>query len=102
MYFSQVPIPQPPESKRHLVERIAEYVIWLNCGSETDAEGPMAAYFEQLLNGLVYELFFEDDLHAQKLTLLKYLGDAKPPPLDSRDDHMKQTLLNEFFQRFSH
>ena len=39
----------------------------------------MAAYFERLLNGMVYELFFPDDLHAQKLRFFDLLADVVVP-----------------------
>ena len=36
--------------------------------------------FERLLNGLVYELFFPDDLHAKKIRLFEACADAGVKP----------------------
>lgn len=101
MYFSQLPIPQPPEPQRELVGRIAEYVIWLNRLDVAGAQTPIVGYFEQLLNGLVYELFFEEELHAQRLTLFKYLSESKPPRLESISHDMKLGVLKETYERLA-
>ncbi|MBI2890379.1 MAG: hypothetical protein HYY13_06290 [Nitrospirae bacterium] len=41
----------------------------------------MKAYFEQWLNGLVYELFFPGELHARKLTLFDETAKLNLPDL---------------------
>lgn len=43
----------------------------------------MCAYFEQWLNGLVYELFFPDELHGRKLTLFAETAYLNPPDLST-------------------
>jgi len=52
---------------------VANYVI------RHQSESTAAAYFERLLNGMVYELFFPDDLHAQKLRFFDLLGEVDIP-----------------------
>jgi adenine-specific DNA-methyltransferase len=99
MYVSQIPIPQPPEKQRRLVERVAEYVMWLYAESETDTESPQASYFEQLLNGLVYELFFEQELHAEKLFLFEYLEQASPPNIAEFSRSKQKPVITEFYER---
>lgn len=84
MYVSQLPIPQASAQQQRIIETVANYLIWLN-GAEKQRQGVdtlMIGYFEQFLNGLVYELFFPDELHAQKLTLFRYAEDAQLPVLD--------------------
>lgn len=41
----------------------------------------MIAYLEQWLNGLVYELFFPEELKARKLTLFDTTAKLNPPDL---------------------
>ncbi len=101
MYFSQLPIPQPPAANQELVEAIAEYVIWLNRWSAPDNHGPVAGFFEQLLNGLVYELFFEPELHEKRLYLLKYLAESKPPRIAGLSEEKKGSSVTEFYQKAS-
>ncbi|MFI5069968.1 MAG: TaqI-like C-terminal specificity domain-containing protein [Terriglobales bacterium] len=101
MYVSQIPIPQPPEKQRRLVERLAEYVMWLHADSETNTESPQASYFEQLLNGLVYELFFEQELHAEKLFLFEYLEQVGPPKLGQFPKAKQKPIINEFYEKIA-
>ena len=72
-YMQHVPIPHTTPQQQLLIEHVTTAVIGLQ------GEGPVAAYFERLLNGMVYELFFPDDLHAQKLRFFDLLGEAGIP-----------------------
>ena len=56
-----------------MIERVADYII------RNQNEGTVAAYFERLLNGMVYELFFPDDLHAQRLRFFDLLTSVRVP-----------------------
>jgi hypothetical protein len=45
----------------------------------------MVAYWEQVLNGLVYELYFPEELHAAGLRLFDLVGQAFLPALPPKD-----------------
>ena len=100
-YMRTVPLPMPNADQRQLVEHLSEYLIYLNFGGRTEGHGAMSAYFERLLNGLVYELFFESDLHAQKLTFFAHLDAAKPPELASIPPSQRTARLTEFYTQIS-
>lgn len=72
-YSSQLVIPHVTPKQQQMIERVADYVI------RNQNEGSVVAYFERLLNGMVYELFFPDDLHAQKLRFFDLLAEANVP-----------------------
>jgi adenine-specific DNA-methyltransferase len=95
-YMRTVPIPKPAGRQQQLIERLSEYLIYLNSLGAAEGQSAMAAYFERLLNGLVYELFFESDLHAQKLMFFACLDMAKPPRLDSIPKSQRTARLAEF------
>jgi hypothetical protein len=59
----------------------------------------MIEYFEQWLNGLVYELFFRDDLHARKLKLFDETAKLNPPELGKLPEADKMPRLRELFAR---
>jgi hypothetical protein len=61
MYVAQVPIPSSSDYKRELMDGPVKAIV----------AGASDNRLEQLLNGFVYELFFEDDLHARGLTLFE-------------------------------
>ncbi|MBM4094411.1 MAG: hypothetical protein FJ276_34135, partial [Planctomycetes bacterium] len=94
------PIPLATAEQRRACERLAEALIWLHSPSLREdrsyggASGPGAArkpsnaplglmksYFEQWLNGLVFELFFPGELHARKLKLFDETARLNPPDL---------------------
>jgi hypothetical protein len=88
--LKQLPIPHATPEQHQFVERLAEAVL------HTKGQGPAAAYFERLLNGLVYELFFPEDLHAQKLTFFAHLAAAQPPMLATIPKSQRTARLAEF------
>jgi len=99
--MEQLPIPPATPAQTQLVERLSEYLIWLHgpdAPSATDAPqaGLMRAYFEQWLNGLVYELFFPDELHARRLHLFAETAKLAPPPVA---ELKKAQNLRAFFTR---
>jgi len=57
----------------------------------------MVSYFEQWLNGLIYELFFPDELHARKLRLFEETEKMNPPHLANVSESQKLNRLKELF-----
>lgn len=76
MYVAQIPIPPSSERKRELIDGLVKAIV----GGQSDPR------LEQLLNGLVYELFFKDDLHSRGLTLFDEAEDAGFGKLSSLAD----------------
>ena len=96
MYFSQLPIPAANGEQQSLIETIAEYMTWLY-DPQADNDDPKASsFFEQLLSGLVYELFFQHELHGQNLHLFKHVADAKPIRLSSVPASARREHLGAF------
>jgi adenine-specific DNA-methyltransferase len=77
-YMKQVPIPQATIEQQSTIERLADAIIHLK------GQGPAAAYFERILNALVYELFFAEDLHGRKLRFFDLLIATKSPKLTTK------------------
>ena len=59
MYVAALPIPQITKQQRLLIEPLVDAVV----------AGMSRPEYERLLNGLVYELFFPEDLHAKNIRL---------------------------------
>jgi adenine-specific DNA-methyltransferase len=98
-YSGQTPIPNAEASQQKTIEVITEYVIWQYTQTENREDSLLVGYFEQLLNGLVYELFFPDELHAQKLTLFRFVEEVKLPSLASMPEAERAERLAEIFER---
>ena len=58
----------------------------------------MVAYWERVLNGLVYELYFPEELHAAGLHLFDIVAQVKFPSIEKIVDAKKLIVLRELFQ----
>lgn len=75
---SKLPIRLAPKESQRLFGIIVEYVIYL----KNREKSLLCSYFEQLIDGLVYELYFPEEVQAAGKEILPHLGDL--PPVDSR------------------
>ncbi|MDO8722917.1 MAG: TaqI-like C-terminal specificity domain-containing protein, partial [Syntrophales bacterium] len=103
MYVSMLPIPPATSDQQRWCELLAEALIWLH-GPEVkkakdESSGLMVAYFEQWLNGLVYELFFPGEFHTRKLKLFDETARLNPPDLAQVPESSKLAALQEVFTK---
>jgi hypothetical protein len=84
--MEQIPIPAATPEQKALCEALSGALIELHKPEQAGLpeRGLVVTWFEQWLNGLVYELFFPGELHAHGLHLFdeteKLLPDGKLPP----------------------
>lgn len=84
-YVSKLPIPAATPEQKALCEALSGSLIELHRPelANLPERGLIVSWFEQWLNGLVYELFFPGELHARGLHLFaetaKLLPEAKLP-----------------------
>jgi hypothetical protein len=103
MYVSKLPIPSATPEQKSACEALATSLVELHkpVAAGLPERGLMVSYFEQWLNGLVYELFFPAELHARNLHLFDET--AKPenqlPDLNNVDAVAKFEKLKTLFQR---
>lgn len=97
---------KPVERTRHdAIVRLVEWLLWLNREPtliETPQEYPrdplIAAYMEQLVNALVYELYFPKEIHAADLRFFDLVAQHSPPPLSEWEE--KAERLRKIRERF--
>ncbi|MFZ3016855.1 MAG: Eco57I restriction-modification methylase domain-containing protein [Gallionella sp.] len=63
------PIPWPEKTQRDLVADCVKAISEIYQRTGGEVAGTAASRFEQLVNGLVFELFFPDDLHRASIRL---------------------------------
>ena len=67
--------------------------------AEQSARDPlMLAYFEQILNGLVYELYFPEEVHGAGLHLFDLVKQANLPSLDTLPETDRLPHLRTLFE----
>jgi adenine-specific DNA-methyltransferase len=102
-YIEQLPIVIPSERTQAIVVRVVEYLVWLYQVSQDRGsailprERLMTSYYDQMLNALVYELFFPTELHARGLHISDLVGDAGLPPLGSIPEAQRSSQLLQAF-----
>jgi hypothetical protein len=106
MYVSQLPIPNANTAQQGSISNLLEYIIWLNQQPDIANEPTsnprdtlMLGYFEQIINGLVYELFFAEELHAVRLHPFTLVEQARLPKLDEIPEKNRLAVLRETFER---
>ena len=81
MYVSKLPIFKA--NNPTLVEKLVDYVLCIHRHNVSFAQDKlMLEYFEQIINGLVYELYLPEDLHAHGFTFANHLQAENLPTLD--------------------
>jgi hypothetical protein len=88
------PVPDIDLKLQRKFVSIANYIIFLKLqNSET-----MSFYFEQLIDGMVYELYFENEIKQAGCDILKYLDDLPEITEDMEDDE-KLKIITEVFNK---
>ena len=59
----------------------------------------MLGYWEQVLNGLVYELYFTEELHERNLHLFDLVEETGLPALETIPETERLSRLREEFER---
>ena len=96
MYVSAIPIPTASNQQKRCIESAVGCVINRIAAPE----------YERLLNGLVYELFFPEDLHAKGIRLFDActhagIPDWPTPPAETDTSQAAQQARDQFTERAS-
>ena len=96
-FFERVPIKPPIASDEWLFDRLTSYIITAKKVKELSS---MALFFQQLVNGLVYQLYFEKELRLAGIEFLPLLTREVIPPLP--DEKIKHPEVIERVYRILH
>jgi hypothetical protein len=102
--FKKLRIPRADDAQKNHIARLVEYLHYLNgrVTLHSSSAGPrdflMRDYFEQIVNGLVYELYFPEDLHAAGLNLFDLVEKANLPALEDMAEAERLSRLRALFE----
>ncbi len=82
------------DSNKHCFEGLVDYI---QCTKFHNLK-LQTAYFEQLIDGLVFELYFAEEINAANKPLLEHLGELKPLA-DAMTEEEKRTVIQSEFDR---
>tara|TARA_R110000868_G_scaffold98591_2_gene271430 strand:- start:3573 stop:7142 length:3570 start_codon:yes stop_codon:yes gene_type:complete len=78
---------------------IVDYLLFLNTVHNDSLDYKlMTTYFEQIIDGIVYELYFPNLLKEHNRTIIEYLG-VLPKFTDSTSNNEKENIINTVFKR---
>ncbi|MBN1125071.1 MAG: Eco57I restriction-modification methylase domain-containing protein [Sedimentisphaerales bacterium] len=89
-----VPIKKTDFKTQSLFDLVVDYILWLKNSDYNNNTWP--PYFEQIVNSMVYELYFEEELKNANRDVLKYLTDLKPISDDMTDQQKLEIIESEF------
>jgi adenine-specific DNA-methyltransferase len=91
-------------AKHNCIARLVSYILVFNQDDKSPKDGRlsqdklMLQYFEQIINGLVYELYLPEDLHAHGFTFANHLKDENLPTLNENQNN-KLEVIRTIFNR---
>lgn len=92
-----IPIKNPENLERQKFINIVEYIIFLKkYNLQTSRQKLMIVYFEQIINGMFYELYFEEILKKSEKDILKHLTNLKDINNYKTDEEKLNVITNEF------
>jgi hypothetical protein len=102
-----LPIKVADDSIQNIFENLVDYVLFLKEKTDLSTDALIPVYFEQIINGMVYELYFPELLKKHNREIIKHLG-ALPSPNqgEGRDgevetDQKKMKIITEVFNHLN-
>jgi hypothetical protein len=94
MFVEKLPIPKLELDEQAPYIRLVGYVLH----STKHEQKLQSAYFEQLIDGLVYELYFAAEIKAANKEIRRHLGELTPIT-DAMSDEEKMAVIQTEFDR---
>ncbi len=97
LYFEPlqfVPVKKTNYKNQKPFNLIVDYILFL----KSRTIDKMSFYFEQLIDGMVYELYFENEIKQAGCDILKYLNDL-PEVKDEMEDEEKMIIITKVFNK---
>ena len=93
-YVEQIPIPLITKQEQLPYEQLVDYVIL----AKSKADDIVFKFFESLLDAIVFELYFPEEIKSAGKEILKHLGDLKPIT-DEMSEEKKLAIIQSEFER---
>ncbi len=96
-YVEKVPIPELSPSEQEPFVKIVDYILHIRNQKDQSDALKISSYFEQIINGMVYELYFNDLIELSGREIIKHV---KQLPAFSPEDSIekKTTLIRDIYR----
>ena len=92
MFVDKLPVPNIESDERKPFQLLANYVLF----TTKKEQKLQSAYFEQLIDALVYELYFPDEIKAANKEFLPHLGELIAITSDMTEEEKLAIIQREF------
>lgn len=104
IYMETIPIPNASQELRVLVSRFAKYILTIRDSVDTSSsaharDAVMVSYFEQIINALVYELYFPEEIHGSGRNFISLFQRENLPNIPDDADETYIRVLRQLFER---
>lgn len=103
IFVEQLPIPEPPNKNIQIkFETLADYLIFLNDESKPPVNpytdnASIAAVFEDVVNMMVYELYFEEHMKQEEIDVLQFVNEKAFPSL-SKEEKVNAEIIGKVYK----
>lgn len=99
--LTELPVIQAKKEIQNLFSRVADYIIFLKTYNlDNVSDQLMPTYFEQIIDGMVYELYFPELIKKHKREIIQHLGEL-PEFNDKMSDEQKMKICKTVFNRLN-
>ncbi len=100
--FEEIPIKVPDEPAERMIGILVDYLTYLH-GEALPLQPNLAnnqhfaQFFDEVLNGCVYELYFSDHMHERQITILD-LVQQQVPSIEGLEEEERRTVIYRTYQ----
>lgn len=95
-YLNNFPVPGSDANSENRLSGLVAYVQALKAYFNKSVQRVAIAYLEQLIDSLVYELYFPDEIKAANKQILPHLGELTPITDDMAEEEKLAIIQREF------
>jgi len=97
-YFDSIPIPQISNDQKKIFINIVNIVLEINNSTENNVSNISVRVFEDLIDAMVFELYFEEPIKAANANVLNFVQKYMPD-LSVLDDRSAKLIMIESFYK---
>lgn len=96
-FLENLPVPEPIVVYKPIIEILVDYLsLYKGIHKDSSKEQPTSKYFESIVDGLVYQIVFPEEIKSAGKEILKHLGDLKPITDEMSEEEKLAIIQNEF------
>lgn len=89
VFFEKIPVKQVTDDEEIPYAKMVDYLVALKKeSSQEPSDQYMLIYFEQIVNGMIFELYFKEEFERRKLSIAKYISEL--PELSENEKPVQQ------------